>query len=166
MIGYPDKRMQLAHPEVVDELRQVRSEFWSDDAGYNADEKYAFRMITYRIDDVYCTQGQNMPSLRKRAPYNPVVMNPEDLEALNLGEGDSVIVKNSFGELEGLVASGKDLPRGVIGIAHGWGDPSEPGGPREKGINVQRLIDDNRDFDPITGLAQQSAVPVNVIRAA
>jgi len=165
MIGYPDKRMKLAHPEVVSELREVRNEFWSDDAGYEADENYAFRMITYRIDDVYCTQGQNLPSLRKRAPYNPVVMNPEDLEALNLDEGDSVIVRNSFGELEGLVALGKDLPRGVIGIAHGWGDPSEPGGPREKGINVQRLIDDNRNFDPITGLAQQSAVAVNVVPA-
>jgi len=165
MIGYPDRRMQLAHPEVVDELREVRAEFWSDDAGYDPDDQFAFRMITYRIDDVYCTQGQNLPSLRQRIPYNPVLMNSEDLEALKLKEGDSVVVKNHFGELEGLVAVGKELPRGVIGIAHGWGDPSEPGGPAEKGINVQRLIDDDRDYDPITGLAQQSAVPVNVMPA-
>lgn len=166
MIGYPDKRMRLAHPEVVDELREVRGEFWSDDAGYAPDEKFAFRMITYRIDDVYCTQGQNLPSLRKRIPFNPVAMNAKDLAALKLAEGDTVIVKSGFGELEGVVAAGKDFPRGVIGIAHGWGDPGEPGGPREKGINVQRLIDDDRHSDPITGLAQQSAVPVNVIPVA
>lgn len=162
MIGYPDKRMHLGHPEVVSELREVRAEFWSDSAEYHTDDDYGFRMITYRLDDVYCTQGQNMPSLRERIPYNPVLMNPEDIEDMNLNEGDSVVVSNSFGELEGLVAPGKELPRGVIGIAHGWGDPSEPGGPREKGSNVQRLIDDDQDFDPITGLAQLSAVAVNV----
>ena len=36
---------------------------------------------------------------------------------------------------------------------------------RDRGINVQRLIPDDREFDPVTGLAQMSAVPVNVYPA-
>ena len=51
---------------------------------------------------------------------------------------------------------------GVIAFAFGWGDPSDGRDAREKGSNVQRLIPDDRRYDPVTGLALQSAVPVNV----
>jgi hypothetical protein len=50
----------------------------------------------------------------------------------------------------------------VIALAHGWGDPSDDRDVREKGSNVQRLIPDDQRYDPVTGLALQSAVPVNV----
>ncbi|MCK9987066.1 MAG: hypothetical protein AzoDbin1_03538 [Azoarcus sp.] len=166
MIGNPDKRFALAHPEVIDELREVRAEFWGEGGGYEPGENHAFRMITYREDDVYCTQGQNLPDLRRRIPYNPVLMHAEDMTALDLADGDPVVVTSGFGSLEGLVAAAAELPRGVIGIAHGWGDPSEPGGARKKGINVQRLIADDYRFDPVTGLALMSAVPVSVMPAA
>ena len=33
-------------------------------------------MITYRMAEVYCTQGQNLPSLASKRAYNPVLMNP------------------------------------------------------------------------------------------
>ena len=56
----------------------------------------------------------------------------------------------------------EDLAPGVIALAFGWGDPSDGRPAREKGSNVQRLIPDDRRYDPVTGLALQSAVPVNV----
>lgn len=166
MIGNPDKRMALAHPEVVAELREVRAEPIIAAGGYESGEDYAFRMITYREDDVYCTQGQNLPTLRDRIPYNPVLMNPEDMASLGLTDGAAVVVESGFGQVEGLAAGSPTLQPGVIGIAHGWGDPGEPGGAKEKGTNVQRLIADDYRFDPITGLAQMSAIPVNVRAAA
>ncbi|WP_169258816.1 molybdopterin-containing oxidoreductase family protein [Aromatoleum diolicum] len=166
MIGNANKRFDLAHPEVVAELREVQTEYWAEGGGYAPSDEHAFRMITYREDDVYCTQGQNLPDLRRRIPYNPVMMNPDDMQALGLADGDAVKVSSSYGSVEGLVAGGVEFPRGVIGIAHGWGDPAEPGGPREKGINVQRLIPDDQDFDPITGLAQMSAIAVSVVPLA
>lgn len=166
MIGHPDKRMALGHPEVIDELREVRAEHTSDNGGYLAGDNFDFRLITYRIDDVYCTQGQNMPALRKRVAYNPVLMNAEDMAAKNLADGDLVMVRSGFGEVEGIAEAAAELPRGVIGLGHGWGDPSEPGGPREKGSNVQRLVDDDKHYDLLTGLAQMSAIPVNVSAAA
>lgn len=144
----------------------MQAEYWSEGGGYAAAEQHAFRMITYREGDVYCTQGQNLPDLRRRIPYNPVMMNLDDMQALGLADGDAVKVWGNYGSVEGLVSGGVEFPKGVIGIAHGWGDPAEPGGPREKGINVQRLIPDDRDFDPITGLAQMSAIAVSVQRIA
>ena len=38
----------------------------------------------------------------------------------------------------------------------------DPRPAREKGSNVQRLIPDGELYDPVTGLARQSALPVNV----
>ena len=53
----------------------------------------------------------------------------------------------------------------VVGIAHGWGDPEDKRGIEEKGSNAQRLIPDDVRYDPVTGLALMTAVPVNVIAA-
>ena len=73
-----------------------------------------------------------------------------------------MVVESDSGRVEGIVQATEDLPPGVIAFAFGWGDPWDGRTAREKGSNVQRLIPDDRRFDPVTGLALQSAVPVNV----
>ena len=51
-------------------------------------------------------------------------------------------------------------------MAHAWGDPAAEGkSVREIGSSTNRLISASQDYDPITGMARQSAIPVNV-RAA
>jgi len=162
MIGHEDGRMAAGHPEVIAELREVRTEPVIDAGGYEPDERFAYRMITYLIKEVYCTQGQNMPSLRAKRPWNPVLMNPEDMASQGMKDGDAVTVDSGHGRLEGIVEATEDLKPGVVALAFGWGDPSEDPDARENGCNVQRLIPDDQRFDPITGLALQSAVPVNV----
>jgi len=165
MIGHEDRRMALGHPEVIAELRQVRAEPVMEDGGYELGEDFAFRMITYRMKEVYCTQGQNLPSLRKKRPFNPVLMNPQAMQRLGVADGEVVVVDSGFGDMAGVVEATQDLAPGVIAVAHGWGDPSDDRSAREKGSNVQRLIPDDRRYDLVTGLALQSAVPVNVRRA-
>jgi anaerobic selenocysteine-containing dehydrogenase len=162
MIGHPDGKMAAGHPEVIAELREVRAEPVIDSGGYEPDEDFAFRMITYRMKEVYCSQGQNLPSLRKKRSFNPVLMNPRPMESLGVEDGDVVVVDSGYGRVEGIVEATEDLPPGVIALAHGWGDPSDDRDVREKGSNVQRLIPDDERYDPVTGLALQSAVPVNV----
>jgi anaerobic selenocysteine-containing dehydrogenase len=162
MIGHEDGKMAAGHPEVIAELREVRAEPVIEGGGYESDEDFAFRMITYRMKEAQCTQGQNLPSLRKKRSFNPVLMNPEAMQSLAVQDGDVVVVDSGFGSVEGIVEATEDLPPGVIALAHGWGDPSDDRDVREKGSNVQRLIPDDERYDPITGLALQSAVPVNV----
>jgi anaerobic selenocysteine-containing dehydrogenase len=165
MIGHEDRRMALGHPEVIAELREVRAEPVMTGGGYQPGEDFAFRMITYRMKEVYCTQGQNLPSLRKQRPFNPVLMNPQAMQSLGVVDGDVVVVDSGFGSLEGIVEATEDVASDVIALAHGWGDPSDQRHVREKGSNVQRLIPDDERYDPVTGLALQSAVPVNVYRS-
>jgi anaerobic selenocysteine-containing dehydrogenase len=166
MIGHEDGKMALGHPEVITELRELRAEPVVAGGGYGPDENFAFRLITYRMKEAYCTQGQNLPSLRKKRSFNPVLMNPQAMRSLGVVDGDLVVVESDFGSLEGIVEATEDVAPGVIALAHGWGDPTDERDVREKGSNVQRLIPDDRRYDPVTGLALQSAIPVNVYTRA
>ncbi len=165
MIGHADKKIAAGHPEVIAELKDVLAEPSLAGGEYRSSEKFDFRMITYRMRDVYCTQGQNLPSLTKKRTYNPVLMNPASMRTLGVKTGDLVVVESGFGKIEAVVEESKNVAANVIGLAHGWGDPCDERGVREKGSNVQLLIPDHDDFDPVTGLAQQSAVSVNVYAA-
>ncbi|MCP4038150.1 MAG: molybdopterin-dependent oxidoreductase [bacterium] len=161
-IGHADRKMAAGHPEVIAALRQVRQEPVVETGGYDTDREFAFRMITYRIKEVYCTTGHNLPSLAAKRSYNPVLMNAKSMQKLGVADGDGVLIESGFGSVEGIVECSADIAPAVIALAHGWGDPSDPRGVREKGCNVQRLIPAHEGYDPITGLALQSAVPVNV----
>jgi anaerobic selenocysteine-containing dehydrogenase len=162
LIGHPDKKMAAGHPDLLAELREVRAEPVVSGGGYASDEDYGFRMITYRMKEVYCSQGQNLPSLARKRPYNPVLMNPLAMGDLGLADGDAVWVENAYGQVEGFVEGSDDVAPETIAFAFGWGNPNDPRPAREKGSNVQRLISDDCDFDSVTGLARQSAIPVNV----
>ncbi len=163
-LGHEDGKMAAGHPEVIEELRQVRAEPVIEHSGYEQGREFAFRMITYRMKEAYCTTGQNLPSLRAKRSYNPVLMNPVSMDELGVVDRDRVEVESGFGSLVGIVEASEDIAPGVIALAHGWGDPSDERDVGEKGCNVQRLIPADQDYDPITGLAQQSAVAVNVSR--
>jgi anaerobic selenocysteine-containing dehydrogenase len=166
MIGHADKKMAAGHPDVISELRAVRAEPVTGSGGYAEGEDLRFRMITYRMKEVYCTQGQNLPSLRRKRSYNPVLMNPTTMADLSLVDGDTVCVENAHGQVEGIVEASDDVGPETIAFAFGWGNPNDPRPMREKGSNVQRLIPDDWRYDSVTGLALQSAVPVNVRAAA
>jgi anaerobic selenocysteine-containing dehydrogenase len=166
MIGHDDGKMAAGHPEVLEELREVRAEPLLEGGGYETGEDFRFRMITYRTKESYCTQGQNLPSLRKKRSFNPVLMNRRVMDSLDLADGDLVVVDSGYGQVEGVVEASADLGPDTIALAFGWGAPSDSRDVRQKGCNVQRLIPDDVRYDPITGLALQSAVPVNVTRSA
>ena len=85
MIGHADKKMAAGHPAVLAELREVFAEPVVAGGGYAPEEDFGFRMITYRMKEVYCTQGQNLPSLRAKRRYNPVLMHPESMRELGVG---------------------------------------------------------------------------------
>jgi anaerobic selenocysteine-containing dehydrogenase len=162
MLGHPDRRLAAGHPEVIAELAEVLAEPVLDNGSYSTGRDFDFRLITYRMPEVYCSTGNNLPSLRRRRSYNPALMNPEDMARLSLSDEDLVVIESSHGRIEAVVEGTDRVARGTLGLAHGWGDPADKRPTREKGSNVQQLIARDVDFDKITGLAQQSAFPVNV----
>ena len=85
---------------------------------------------------------------------------------LQLEDGDDVLVENRHGEVAGIVESSADVSPHTIAFAFGWGNPRDPRPVREQGSNVQALTSDDSRYDTVTGLALQSAIPVNVRRAS
>ena len=163
MLGHADRRLAVGHPELLAELAGVLAEPLTGDGGYRTGEHFDFRLITYRMPEVYCTTGNNLPSLRRRRHYNPALMNPADMARLGLRDGDLVVIASGHGRIEAVAEGSDTLAPGTVGLAHGWGDPDDPRPTREKGSNVQVLIPRDSDYDPLTGLAQQSAFPVNIL---
>jgi len=47
-------------------------------------------------------------------------------------------------------------------MAHSWGAPDLAADVRQVGASVNRLVADDRHYDPITGMPRQSAIPINV----
>ncbi len=162
MISHKDRRIAVGHPEIVKEIREVRAEPVIEGGGYKSGEDFSFRLIGYRLKESYCTQGQYLPSIRAKRPFNPLLMNPEAMQKLGIKDDDIVVVDSGFGTVEAVVESTEDLKPDVVGLTFGWGDPSDERGSREKGSNVQRLIPDDVRYDSVTGLQQMTAFPVNI----
>jgi anaerobic selenocysteine-containing dehydrogenase len=162
MIGHRDRRIAVGHPEAMEELREVRAEPMPVSGGYAADEDFQFRAITYRMPEVYCTTGHNLPRAERKRPYNPALISQEDLQTFGFADGECVIIDSGFGQVEAILEVSDEVASGTIGLAHGWGDPADDRPVEERGSNVQELIPRDHRYDKITGLAQQSAYPVNI----
>jgi len=162
MIGHSDRRLAAGHPEVIAELAEVYAEPVLASGAYREGQRFGFRLITYRMAEVYCSTGNNLPSLRRKRHYNPALMNRKDMERLSLRDEDLVIIESGHGRIEAVVEGSERVASGTVGLAHGWGDPADPRPTREKGSNVQQLIARDTDYDSITGLALQSAFAVNI----
>jgi anaerobic selenocysteine-containing dehydrogenase len=165
MLGHADRRLAAGHPELLEELKEVIGEPMPNGGAYEEDEQFDFRLITYRMPEVYCTTGNNLPSLRRKRSYNPALMNPDDMARLDLSEMDLITITSGHGSIEAVVEASDKLASGTVALAHGWGDPADPRPTREKGSNVQKLIPRDKNYDKVTGIAQQSAFPVNVSSA-
>lgn len=158
MIGHPDRRLAAGHPAVLDELALVAAEGEGDAV---VGER-AFRMITYRLPEVYCSQGQNLPSLAKKRPYNPLLVHPEVMSERGWRDGDLLRVENRHGAVDAVAHASTEVGRDTVALAFGWGDPDDPRPAREKGSNVQALTSADDGYDPVTGLAIQSAIEVRL----
>ena len=50
----------------------------------------------------------------------------------------------------------------LVSMSHCWGQASPDPGEPKSGANTARLLSADRDWDPITGMARMTAVPVSV----
>jgi anaerobic selenocysteine-containing dehydrogenase len=148
-------KLLLSPDDVCAELREVRGESLS--------EGYSHRLISRRLRHVYNSSGTHLPALRAKGTTNPAFMNPLDLEELGIESGAVVEIESDHASILGVAESADDVSPGVVSMSHAWGDPGmDPKEVREIGSSTNRLVAADRDYDPITGMARQSAIPVNV----
>jgi anaerobic selenocysteine-containing dehydrogenase len=160
-----ESRLDVGPVAVCEELREIRAEeFSTTGAGYGEDaDGFSHRLISRRLRQVYNSSGQYLKAVIKQGTTNPAFMHPDDLTSLGLADGDLIEIRSAHASIPAVAEASDEIRPGVISMAHAWGDtPSQDAKVRELGSSTNRLVDDETDYDPISGMARQSAIPVNV----
>jgi anaerobic selenocysteine-containing dehydrogenase len=150
------ERMNAAPPVVIEQLRAIRAES-------PPDGRFSHRLVSRRMLDVYNSTGEGLPGLRRRYAYNPAFMHPADLDRIGVRPGDLVRIDSDHDFIYGVAQATTDVRPGVVSMAHArGGEPELDGRVRTIGSSTARLVSVERDFEPISGIPRQSAIPVNV----
>ena len=159
------KRFRLLPEDIAAELAALRAEAL-DDSGRPAHIRAGgatHLLCSRRIRQFFNSTGHNFPALRDKGTTNYAYMHPDDLSALGLASEDLVELRADTGTLVGVVMASEDIRSGVVSMAHAFGDAdSDASNVRQQGSSTNRLVSDERYFDPITGQARQSAIPVSI----
>lgn len=153
-----EERLDLGAELMMEELGEILAEGEAADA--NGD--FPYRLISRRMRNVFNSTGQHLGKL-SRPPYNPAFMAPEDLAREGLESGQAIQIDSGHGVILGIVQGADDVRRGVISMAHGYGDATlDDAAFREIGSPTSRLIPIDRHFDKVTGIPRMSAIPVRI----
>ncbi len=155
-------RLDVGNADMLRELVAVAAE------GPRAPEVAGrpYRLVSRRMPNVYNSSGRDIAALHRGRPYNPAYLHPDDIAALGLEEGDTVRIASDRASILGVVAAAPELRRGVLSMAHAFGDaPERDAEHRHIGSTTGRLVDKAREYDPYTGIPRMSAIPVSIERA-
>ncbi len=162
--GAPDAaaRLDVGNADMLRELVRVAAE------GARPAEVAGrpYRLVSRRLPNVYNSSGRDIDALTRGRPYNPAFLHPDDLADLGLAEGDAIRIVSDRASILGVATAAPELRRGVLSMAHGFGDaPERDGEHRRIGSTTGRLVDNEREYDPYTGIPRMSAIPVSIERA-
>ena len=155
-------RMQVAPAAVVEQLAEIRAERFSGSGGYGGDDRFTHRLISRRMLEVYNSTGDHLPRLRQRAPSSAAFMHPLDLQRLGVHAGEIVRIESDHAFIDAVAQASTDVPPGVISMAHARSGLASSDGEELDASGTNRLVTTERDFEPISGIPRQSAIPVNV----
>lgn len=128
------------------------------------------KLISKREPSMHNSWLQNLPKVRGRHREPRMWLHPEDASRIGVAEGDRVCARNAYGEIEVAVALDPGLARGVVAMPHGGGFSGSPAlrfAAERPGENVNRLLPHGPgSFEPLSGQAFMTGIPVEVERAA
>jgi len=158
-------RFRLLPDDVPAQLAQVLAEALGADGRPLAllAAGYTHLLSSRRIRQFFNSTGHNFPRLREQGSTNYAYMHPDDLAAAGIAADTLIEIRSASGCIVGVAHPSPDVRRGVVSMAHAFGDiDSDAGNVREQGSSTNRLVSDEQDFDPITGQARQSAIPIRI----
>lgn len=151
-------------PDVADELRQYLDDDSKPGAWMRDGKSFTHLLASRRMRDFFNSNGRFVGTVRKRNPYNPAYLNPEDMAELGLKDGDKVEIRSAHSQVVAIVEEDASLRTGVVSLAHGWGAlPGSNANVQETGTAVNALADNARNVEPINSQPHVSAIPVNII---
>lgn len=121
-----DHRIHLSIPEMLDELRALKSEVM-----LGAD--YPFILMAGERRSYNANQIYRDPTWRKVDPHGAMRMHPEDASKLELVDGSRATCESAGGQINVVIEIDDAVRRGMVTLPHGYGmryKGSEPIGPQ------------------------------------
>ncbi len=152
LIRHPDRRIHLAIPEMLDEMRALGAET-APGAGYPfilmAGERRA-----YNANQIY-----RDPAWRKVDRDGALRLHPADAQSLGLAGGEQAKCRSATGELQVVVELDDNVRRGTATLPHGYGQRYAGNGPF--GPQINRLTA-SAHCDPLTRTPFHKYVPAHI----
>jgi anaerobic selenocysteine-containing dehydrogenase len=155
-------RMNLAPAAVIEQLVEIRAEPLSPSGGYGGDDRFTHRLISRRTLELFNSTGDHLPRLRQRSLSSAAFMHPLDLQRLGVRAGEIVRIESDHACIDAVATASTDVPSGVISMAHARGGLPHGDSDEVDRSSTNRLVSTERDFEPLSGIPRQSAIPVNV----
>ena len=146
-------KLDIASPLLMDELAEVAATLTEPFEG----DAYPYRLISRRLQQIHNSNWHENTGQRDKLPEQVAFMNPSDLTALNLSDGDAIKVTSARASIECAVQAAEDVRPGCLSVPHGWG-----GAVGTLSGNTNQLIYNDRDYDKHTGIPRMSAIPVQI----
>ncbi|CAN7608175.1 molybdopterin-dependent oxidoreductase [Phenylobacterium sp. LjRoot219] len=154
------ERLDVGAAHMMDELAEVAA---FDFVAERSDPDFPFRLIPRRANNFLNSTGLRAAKLHRGKMYNPTFMHPDDMAALDLQVGDRITLSSRHDRIPGVVEADASLRRGVVTTHHCFGGlVDEDDRFMEQGGNVGRLVANDAEYDPITGIPRMGNVPVQV----
>jgi anaerobic selenocysteine-containing dehydrogenase len=157
-----DKKFDIGNAEMMADLGKLADRVSALSTPDFSTTQFPFALTSRRMRDRYNSTAHR----REDEPScNPLFMNPLDMADFGFEQGDPVRITSDAGSIIGAIETGSEMRRGAVSMTHAWTretvasvDPARLGG------NPGRLISTDRDCDPHTWMARQSAIPVRIDR--
>lgn len=156
LLKYPDRKIRLAVPELLEWLGRL------DPAAAEPDPDYPLMLIAGQRRHYNANQIIRDPRWRKNDPGGALHMHPDDLAATGAGEGDWMAVITRVGRIVVRVEADPNLRPGQASLPHGYGQIYDtPAGEVTVGPRLN-LITDCDDCDPIARTPYHKNVAIRV----
>jgi anaerobic selenocysteine-containing dehydrogenase len=155
LIANRDRRVHLAIPEMLDELRALRDEPPPGDA-------FPFILAAGERRSYNANQIYRDPAWRKIDPHGAMRMHPLDADALGLPDGSRALCRSEHGQIEVVIERDEDLRRGTVSLPHGYGMRYRNG--PAMGPQINRLTH-SAHCDPLSRTPYHKYVPVQILAA-
>lgn len=148
-------RLQLCPPDVAGELAQVLEE--APERGFR------YQLTCRRILEAMNSAYRDNRRTRDKYPVNWAYMNPEDMDAQAINDGDRIEISSDAGRISALARAESALRRGVISMSHMFGGLQASPDPLQRGGSYTgRLTSLQQHLEPINFMPRFSGIPVNV----
>ena len=161
----PNDRFTVAPPDVCEDLAALAAEDFRRGVtacnGKRATHIFAVR----RHRDMWNSVGRELKGIKKRLPHNTARINPEDLPALGLKDGDRARISSEEASVDVIVEADDSLRPGVVSMHHGFGSLPEDTEPRRDGACSNKLISTRRRIQAINAMPCMTAFPVHIAKS-